>query len=152
MFSTFFNDATQYCFICFYHKTITALSASMEKHSWVVKIRHSLLNSSWMDGQNRMMLLNTALFVFTNQPPVVAIDQGIWPSSCRRTSLIFSCLNWASTNNLANTCLSAFRMVLTIDVCRLGLYVILLFLIYLHLFPLLLHVLFIDLSRDGHLY
>ena len=58
-----------------------------------------------------MMLLKAALFVFTNQPPVVAIDQGIWPSSCRRTSLIFSCLNWANTNNLANTCLSAFGMV-----------------------------------------
>jgi hypothetical protein len=58
-----------------------------------------------------MMLLKAALFVFTNQPPVVAIDQGIWPSSCRRTSLIFSCLNWANTNNLANTCLSTFRMV-----------------------------------------
>jgi hypothetical protein len=58
-----------------------------------------------------MMLLKAALFVFTNQPPVVAIDQGIWPSSYRMTSLIFSCLNWASTNNLVNTCLSDFRMV-----------------------------------------
>jgi hypothetical protein len=58
-----------------------------------------------------MMLLKAALFVFTNQPPVVAIDQGIWPSSRRRTSLIFSCLNWANTNNLTNTCLSTFRMV-----------------------------------------
>ena len=57
-----------------------------------------------------IMLLKAALFVFT-KPSVVAIDQGIEPSSCRRTSLIFSCLDWAITNNLANTCLSAFRMV-----------------------------------------
>jgi len=57
------------------------------------------------------MLLKAALFVFTKQPSVVAIDQGIEPSSCRRTSLIFSCLDWAITNNLANKCLSAFKMV-----------------------------------------
>ena len=38
-----------------------------------------------------------------------AIYQGIWPSSCRRTSLIFSCRDCAI--NLANKCLSAFKMV-----------------------------------------
>ena len=56
-----------------------------------------------------MMLLRAALFVFTRQPSVVAIYQGIWPSSCRRTSLIFSCRDCAI--NLANKCLSAFKMV-----------------------------------------
>ena len=58
-----------------------------------------------------MMLLKAALFVFTKQPSVVAIDQEIGPSSCRRISLIFSCLNWARTNNFENTCLSALKMV-----------------------------------------
>ena len=58
-----------------------------------------------------MMLLSAALFVFTRQPSVVAIYQGIWPSSCRRTSLIFSCRDCAINYNLANKCLSAFKMV-----------------------------------------
>ena len=48
---------------------------------------------------------------FTRQPSVVAIDQEIRPSSCRRTSLIFSCLNWAITNNLARKWLSVFKIV-----------------------------------------
>jgi len=58
-----------------------------------------------------IMLLKAALFVFTKQPSVMAIDQGIEPSSCRRISLIFTCLDWAITNNLANKCLPAFKMV-----------------------------------------